>query len=395
MGSLFCYHLPKGENNMSDAVCSLKAQSYDYGEIKSVIDRQSQLLELDRLIRPGMKIVIKPNLLMKRTPEEATTTHPTLVAAVTEHLLKLGAASVTVAESPGGLYSKGQLTGIYNATGMTAYSKSHGFHLNDDFSFTEVPFPEGEASKLFNIITPLTNADLIISIAKLKTHGMTGLSGAVKNMFGSVPGLQKPELHYRFPDKMQFCNMLIDLWECVHPAITFVDAVESMEGNGPSGGNSRKTDRIFCSTDPYALDMALAYFIDMPISQIPVLQNAIRRGLAPKDFSQVTMLGDPVTPIPDFKKPHQKSIDFLDRLPRRLQQPAKKAADRLLAPRPVVRTRDCVGCGKCAESCPQKIIRVENHKAKIHPESCIRCYCCHEMCPVKAIDIKRFRFFSV
>lgn len=380
---------------MSGAVCALEAQSYEYKTIKDVIERQFQLLELDKLIHPGMNIVIKPNLLMKRTPEEATTTHPTLIAAITEHLLDLGAASVTIAESPGGLYNKAQLTGIYNATGMTSYSETSGFRLNDDFSYTEVSYLDGETCKLFNIITPLTQADLIISVAKLKTHGMTGLSGAVKNMFGSVPGLQKPELHYRFPEKQQFCNMLIDLWECLHPAITFVDAVESMEGDGPSGGSNRKTNRIFCSTDPYALDTALAYFIDMPVNQIPVLQNAVRRGLAPKSFAQVTMVGDELAPIQDFKKPHQKNIDFLDKLPLWMQQPAKKVTDKLLKPRPVIRTKDCVGCGKCAESCPQKIIRIENHKAKIHPESCIRCYCCHEMCPVKAIDIKRFQFFSL
>lgn len=376
---------------MPGTVCALAAESYTYSEIKAVVDRQFELLALDRLIKPGMKIVLKPNLLMKRSPEEATTTHPTLVAAITEHLLALGAASVTLAESPGGLYNQPQLSGIYKATGMSEYSKNYGFVLNEDFTWKETQWMEGETCKLFNIITPLLEADMVISIAKLKTHGMTGLSGAVKNLFGAVPGLQKPELHYRFPEKMAFCNMLIDLWECVHPAITFVDAVESMEGNGPSGGNARKTDRIFCSTDPYALDMILAHFIDMPLTQIPVLQNAIRRGLAPSAVSEIPLIGDEIVPIKDFKKPHQKNIDFLDKLPGFMQEPA----DKLLTPRPVVRTKDCIGCGKCAESCPQKIIKVENRKAKIDPEKCIRCYCCHEMCPVKAIDIKRFRFFSI
>lgn len=380
---------------MPGTVCALAAESYTYSEIKAVVDRQFELLALDRLIKPGMKIVLKPNLLMKRSPEEATTTHPTLVAAITEHLLALGAASVTLAESPGGLYNQPQLSGIYKATGMSEYSKNYGFVLNEDFTWKETQWMEGETCKLFNIITPLLEADMVISIAKLKTHGMTGLSGAVKNLFGAVPGLQKPELHYRFPEKMAFCNMLIDLWECVHPAITFVDAVESMEGNGPSGGNARKTDRIFCSTDPYALDMILAHFIDMPITQIPVLQNAVRRGLAPSAVSEIPLIGDEIVPIKDFKKPHQKNIDFLDKLPGFMQEPAKKVADKLLTPRPVVRTKDCIGCGKCAESCPQKIIKVENRKAKIDPEKCIRCYCCHEMCPVKAIDIKRFRFFSI
>lgn len=380
---------------MSGTVCALKVQSYSYEQVQAAVDRQFEMLELDQLISPGMKVVIKPNLLMKRTPEEATTTHPTLVAAIAQHLLKLGAGSVMVAESPGGLYNKSQLTGIYQATGMTAYGERYGFSLNEDFSYTEVSFPQGENCKAFNIITPLVEADLVISVAKLKTHGMTGLSGAVKNMFGSVPGLQKPELHYRFPDKMQFCNMLIDLWECVHPAITFVDGIEAMEGNGPSGGNGRKVERIFCSTDPYALDLVLAYLIDMPLSQIPVLQNAIRRGLCPDQVSQVTLIGDEVTPIKDFDKPRQKNIDFLDYLPGWLYRPAKKAADALLTPHPVVRTKDCIGCGKCAQSCPQRIIRVENHKAKIGRDGCIRCYCCHEMCPVKAIDIKSFRLFRI
>lgn len=376
---------------MAYKVACVQAEKYEYSVIKDSVDRLFELLKLDSLIKPGMRVVLKPNLLMKRTPEEATTTHPLLVSAVAEKVLELGAASVLAAESPGGPYTKSSLASIYSASGMTQASSEHHFSLNQDFTYQEVPWPSGKVCKAFNIITPLTEADLIISLPKLKTHGMTGLSGAVKNMFGSVPGLQKPELHYRYPERDEFTNMLIDLWECVRPAVTIVDAVDAMEGNGPSGGSPKHMGLLFASQNPYILDLALANLIDMPVSQIPILQNAILRELCPAEFSHSFMVGDSFQPVPDFKKPRQKNLDFVDVLPGFLQRPCKRVMEKVLVPNPVIRKKDCIGCGKCAESCPQHIIRIRERKAEIHNrKQCIHCYCCHEMCPKKAIDLRRF-----
>lgn len=369
----------------------VKAETYDYPVIKAGIDRLFELLDLDNLIKPGMKVVLKPNLLMKRTPEEATTTHPALVSAVAEKALEMGAASVLLAESPGGPYTKASLNAIYQASGMTQASGEHRFSLNQDFTYRETAWSQGKVCKAFNIISPLLDADLVISLPKLKTHGMTGLSGAVKNMFGSVPGLQKPELHYRYPAQKDFTNMLIDLWECIHPAITIVDAVEAMEGNGPSGGNPKHTGLLFASQNPYTLDLALAHLIDMPVAQIPILQNAILRELCPAEFSPSFMMGDSFQPVSDFKKPRKKNLDFVDVLPGFLQKPCKWVMEKALVPNPVIRKKDCIGCGKCAESCPQHIIQIRERKAEIHNrKQCIHCYCCHEMCPKKAIDLRRF-----
>ncbi len=371
-------------------VACVQAERYEYSTIKEGVDRLFALLELGKLIRPGISVVLKPNLLMKRTPEEATTTHPTLVSAVAEKVLELGAASVLVAESPGGPYTKSSLNAIYSASGMAQAGSEHHFSLNQDFTYQEVTWPQGKACTAFNVITPLVGADLIISLPKLKTHGMTGLSGAVKNMFGSVPGLQKPELHYRYPERDDFTNMLIDLWECVHPAITIVDAVEAMEGNGPSGGSPKHMGLLFASRNPYTLDLALANLIDMPVPQIPILQNAILRGLCPAEFSPAFVVGDPFRPVPDFQKPRKKNLDFVDVLPAFLQRPCKRVMERVLVPNPVIRKGDCIGCGKCAESCPQHIIQIRDRKAEIHSrKQCIHCYCCHEMCPKKAIDLRR------
>lgn len=369
----------------------VKAETYSYPVIKAGVDRLFELLDLNKLIKPGIKVVLKPNLLMKRTPEEATTTHPSLVSAVAEKALELGAASVLLAESPGGPYTKASLNAIYQASGMIQASGEHRFSLNQDFTYRETACPQGKACKAFNVISPLLDADLVISLPKLKTHGMTGLSGAVKNMFGSVPGLQKPELHYRYPEQKDFTNMLIDLWECVHPAITIVDAVEAMEGNGPSGGSPKHTGLLFASQNPYALDLALARLINMPVSQIPILQNAILRGLCPPEFSPSFMVGDAFQPIPDFKKPRKKNLDFVDVLPGFLQKPCKQVMEKVLVPNPIIRKKDCIGCGKCAESCPQHIIQIRERKAEIrNRKQCIHCYCCHEMCPRRAIDLRRF-----
>ena len=226
-----------------------------------------------------MKVVIKPNLLMKRTPEEGTTTHPSLVEAVVRKLQSLGVTDITIADSPGGVYSKPLLTGIYRVTGMEDIARRLGVRLNEDVGSTYVPNPNGAVCTGFDLINPIVEADFVISIAKLKTHCMAGLSGAIKNLFGCVPGLTKPEFHWRYPEEKDFCNMLVDLCETVKPDITFVDAVISMEGDGPSSGSLRKTGMTVCSTSPYELDLVLSKIIHRPPEQIYTIVNAARRGL--------------------------------------------------------------------------------------------------------------------
>ncbi len=139
----------------------VKAETYDYPVIKAGVDRLFELLDLNKLIKPGMKVVLKPNLLMKRTPEEATTTHPALVSAVAEKALEMGAASVLLAESPGGPYTKASLNAIYQASGMTQASGEHRFSLNQDFTYREMAWSQGKVCKAFNIISPLLDAGQI------------------------------------------------------------------------------------------------------------------------------------------------------------------------------------------------------------------------------------------
>lgn len=362
--------------------------------LDAAVEEHFKLLELDALLRVGMRVTLKPNLLMKRTPEEATTTHPELVAAVARALKRRGITSITLADSPGGPYTPAMLNIIYKASGMTDMARREGIILNTDISNVSL-VSMGLRVKSFNIISPVVDTDLLINICKLKTHCMTGLSGAVKNLFGCIPGLQKPEFHYRFKEPADFCDMLVDISETVRPAVTFVDAVLSMEGDGPSAGKPIKTGLTLCSKSYYDLDVVLCRLIHMPQQQAQTVQAAYRRGLAAK-YEDIELCGSPelMDSIEKFRLPATKSLNFNHYLPKFMHATVDKFTEHFVTPRPVINEKACIGCGKCAESCPAKTIALAQGKAHIGYEKCIKCYCCHEMCPVKAIEVKRNRFFN-
>lgn len=376
-----------------EKVSLLTCKSYDPARLDSVIERHFQSLDPHNfLIKPGSKVLIKPNLLMRRTPDEATTTHPAFVAALVRAVKKRG-GTVTIADSPGGPYTRAALRGIYAATGMTDVAEKEGIALNETTDALERVNENGERCRSFQIIRPIVEADVVISAAKLKTHAMTGFSGAVKNLFGSIPGLMKPEFHYRFPDKKDFGHMLVDLCETVQPTFAFIDGIVGMEGNGPSGGNPKAAGITGAALNPHALDLVMARIIGFSASEVPTLEAAIERKLCPAEIGALEIVGERVeTLLTPFEKPDSASLDFMEnlRVPAFLRKPLKK----LMTPRPVIVRNKCIGCGKCAESCPRHAIRIEQKKAQITYTDCIHCFCCHEMCPVKAIQIHTFALFG-
>lgn len=374
-----------------EKVSVIKCDKYDVSRLTEIVERQFKELEADKsIIKSGDNVVIKPNLVMARSPEEATTTHPALMAAIIRAVKKRGGNAI-VAESPGGTYTKGALKGIYNKTGMTEMCESEGAELNYDVGTSEVDSDNGRRVKRFEFINPIINADVVISAAKLKTHGQMTYSGAVKNLFGCVPGLKKPEFHYRFPQKEDFAAMIVDICETVKPSISFIDAIVGMEGNGPTGGKPKELDRIIASTNAHAADLVGCALVGFPPDKIPIVNDAIERGLCPKSVDEIEILGDglPEAPI-KIKAPDSASLDFVATMPNFIKKPINK----LFTPHPKIIKKGCVGCGKCAESCPQHTIKIVDRKAQIDYSNCIKCFCCHEMCPRKTIEIKRFNIFG-
>ena len=359
---------------------------YDEELIYPAISRSLEALNIAADLRPDMKIVIKPNLIMAKSPDFPATTHPLVIKAVVRWLREHGITSITLAESSGGPYTSEYMKNIYRVCGMTQLEPE--LTLNMDFSAQTVNCKEGFANHSFHIITPILNADYVINICKLKTHAMTGYSGGIKNLFGTIPGLEKPQMHYRWPDIENFSHMLLELAQTVAPQLTIIDAIDAMEGNGPTGGTSHPLHLLLAARDFYTQDYFAAGLMGIDPMNIQMIRQAVEAGLAKPD--EIEFFGDSVpTDLTPFREPDSQSLDFTSSVPGFLRKPFSFFAKRLLKSYPQLNKELCVGCGKCAESCPAHVIDIENKKAKFHRKGCISCFCCQEMCPMKAISVKK------
>ena len=362
--------------------------TYQSDDLDIAIDKLFQELgSLNQFIQPGQKVLLKVNLLMKKPPEAAVTTHPALVEALINKIHDLG-AKVIIADSPGGPFNKSWIKGIYHESGMEEVAIKTGAQLNWNFEQEEFPNPDGKILKHITLAKIVREVDVIISLAKLKTHGFTIYTGAVKNLFGTIPGLLKAEYHLRMSDVRDFCNMLVDIAEFVKPQLTIMDAVVAMEGAGPSAGNPKQVGLLAASTNPHALDLACCYLIGLEPKRVFTLQKAIERGLIPENIEEIEIAGidrNNFKPIP-FKIPvssHGRHIPIP--LPAGLDAFLYK----ILRPFPYFIHSKCVGCGICARDCPAKCIKMVDGKPHADLSSCIRCFCCQELCSCQAVEIKR------
>ena len=354
-------------------VSLLKTERYDEALLDQAIAAHFDALHVADDLNPGMKVLLKPNLLTGRDPAMAVTTHPAPLRAVAKWLRAHGVTHITLADSPGGLYTPAALRKVYGACKLNQLSDV--LTLNEDCSHSE--------KNGFSLLTPVLEADYIINCCKLKTHGLTVMSAGVKNLFGCIPGLQKPEWHAKRSTLSGFSDLLIDLCETVKPNLTLIDAIDCMEGNGPGGGTVRYMGYTLCSRSPYAADEAAAQLMGLPDRMAPVIQAARKRGLP---AGKAVLTGDELIPaspafrLPDAVMGRERLLSFNGLFHRFCGR--KRSYPKLIPER-------CIGCGKCAESCPEHIIQIVDRKAVIQRKGCISCFCCQEMCPAHAISVTR------
>jgi ferredoxin len=227
-------------------------------------------------------------------------------------------------------------------------------------------------------------------VSKAKTHMWTLMSGAAKNCFGLIPGLEKPVFHARFPEPDGFAQMIIDLNELVKPRLQVMDAVVGMEGDGPLSGSPRRLGAVLASGSCTALDVVLSRMMGIEPADVATIRLAAKRGLIAPDFSDIVTVGDPAGAfvVPDYRKP----ITFTGSkkgVRRSASHRLVTLLGRVYAFHPAIVTEKCVRCGKCQRICPMGAIRLGDHSAAIDLKKCIRCYCCHEMCSDGAIELRR------
>ena len=359
----------------------------DYGEETCERALREVLLPFGGLdwVRPGMRVVIKANLVSAMKPEKAATTHPALLAALTRMLRERG-SNVVIGDSPGGTFAAPHLNAVYRTCGLSE-AEAAGAELNRDFSQKEADLPEAYAAKHITYTGYLDGADAIISFCKLKSHGMLSLSAAAKNLFGAIPGIIKPEYHYRYPDPMDFADMLIDLNEFFRPRLYLVDAVQTMEGNGPTAGTPKYMGALLAGTNPHKIDLLCAKLIGLEAKNVPTLRAAQERGLTPASAEELEVSGDAEEFVcKDFVTVQRGTgTDFGVQKGKLLGAAAKT----VLRARPKLKRSRCVGCGVCRDTCPAHAIVIEKGKAKIDRRACIRCFCCQEFCPKGAMRVHR------
>jgi uncharacterized protein (DUF362 family)/Pyruvate/2-oxoacid:ferredoxin oxidoreductase delta subunit len=365
-----------------------RCNNYEYLEVeKAVAECLDTIPELAERLFEGARVLVKTNLLMRKNPEDAVTTHPAVIEAIVRYLQAKGCKPV-IGDSPGGPFNEWNLKGVYKAAGMIAVAERTGCELNYDTSVIEVSNNEAKLLKNMQIIKIAHDVDFVISAAKLKTHGMMTYTGAVKNLFGVIPGITKAEYHFKMNNTANFAEHLVDICQYVKPVVSIIDGIDCMEGDGPSAGIKKHVGVILASANPYALDVAASKIAGIKPELIPTIVAAEKRGLASSDYRKLVVSGVALEDIKvePFLLPNSINVNFVGgRVPKFLEGFISST----FRPKPVFDHNKCVGCGDCKRSCPPDIIEMVNGKPVPDLDKCIRCFCCHELCPVKAVDIKK------
>jgi|WetSurMetagenome_2_1015567.scaffolds.fasta_scaffold00132_13 uncharacterized protein (DUF362 family)/Pyruvate/2-oxoacid:ferredoxin oxidoreductase delta subunit len=385
----------ENEVNTEKTVYIIECKDYSQVEIKL-----AELIEMmggmERFIKPGQRVALKPNLLSAADSGKTVTTHPSIITA-TGNILRKVTDNIVIAESPGSGYNydKKTLEKTYRICGMEDAAKSAGIELNYDTSFETVSHPSGRLVKRFEIITPIRQCDCYINLCKLKTHGLMYMSGAVKNIFGVIPGRSKPGYHSTMTSNDLFAGVLLDLATLVPPKLTIVDAVIGMEGDGPFSGEPRQVGLLLASEDMLSLDIVLSEMMGIPVDNNPLLAEAKKRNMFPSCLDDVHVVGmdKKELRIKGFKLPASYSSQRKNEISRGgfLMGLVKRS----YTVEPKIIKSKCTACGACVKACPRDAIDIVDKCSVIDKKACIRCYCCHEMCQYNAIKLHQSLLYKI
>lgn len=338
----------------------------------------------------GKTILLKPNILSDAAPDDCITTNPEFVRSTIKFLKSNGAKEIHVGDSPG-LHSpsfEGRKCGI------KAVCDEEGA-IWEDFTKNPVQKQIKGTSKTLPMASIIDKVDIVISLCKFKTHQLMYTTGAVKNLFGTIPGLHKSACHVKCPNRSSFAKLIVGIYETVKPEFSLMDAVIGMEGEGPANGTPRSVNLIMGSNNAIALDYAQAIIMGYDPKQIPILTEAARRRILPSHITYPLLKADALV-IDDFKRiPIREKTQFIKTLiipffTRGVQKRMQRKE-----PRPLFDEGKCIRCLRCVNICPAKALSLSEKSDSSKTRhitadysKCIRCYCCHEVCPVNAISIE-------
>lgn len=335
---------------------------FDVGKVLTKI-----LLKHVHLFEPGDTVLVKPNMLSARRPEEGVTTHPAVLQTVLR-FLKDSKCRAIVADSP----ASGNFEKIAEKTGIRDVCQDLNVPI---FELDQPVSVDGQIYKKIHIDRRVFEVDKIVNLAKLKTHSQMVMTLAVKNTFGCVPGLEKSGWHMRCGTNENFAALLVDVHRLVKPVLNIIDGIVGMEANGPANGKTKHFGVIAVGTDGFALDFALCRRLNIEPLIVYTVRESMRRSLISDHVVEGNWTGQIQLP---------NTVSVLP-VPSSLQKIARS-----LFRSPKISKSMCIRCKICEERCPAKAIDIDEFK--IDYDKCIKCYVCHEVCPQGAIRLVRRLF---
>jgi uncharacterized protein (DUF362 family)/NAD-dependent dihydropyrimidine dehydrogenase PreA subunit len=344
-----------------------------YENVRQAVDRA---FELFPLALRGKKVLIKPNVLRASEPGEGIVTHPAVVRAVVEQVESLRPASLIVGDNPG-LFGYGDNEECFRKTGLMEAAGKYYLNIGNEAvrrDFNPAYMPSVTVSKA------VLDADILISLPRFKTHGLTVISGAVKNSYGILPGAQKAKLHRAAGNAERFHEMLVDVFRLRVPDLFIMDAVVGMEGNGPASPDLRDIGLILASDNAVAMDAVVAAMMGCDPARLGFLRKAKQEGLGDYDLHRIGIVGE-LKRVPDFKLPPLSGEVNLG------NEAIQQSIHKKTLVRPAVDAELCTGCGTCIEACAMSALSMDGDLPRVDADTCISCFCCQEMCPAKAITL--------
>jgi uncharacterized protein (DUF362 family)/ferredoxin len=375
-------------------VSLVQCLNYDPERTRATVREALELLGgLGAYVREGQTVLLKPNLLSARPPEAAVTTHPAVVEAVAREVMAVGGRPMIGDSPPYQGHNAKRYESLCRVTGMSDVANRLGIEIVS----LDHPWREVETGgKLFRrapVASAFLEADVVINLPKLKTHGLTAFSGALKNTFGCVPGLKKSQLHLQAAeDPRIFQQLVVDVYRACVPTLNLMDAVVGMEGHGPSQGQPRQVGAILAGVDAVALDVVACELVGISPTSVATLRLAGEQGLGEARLEKIDIVGEELEAVrvPGFR-PSPIGSGF-SQIPKPILGPLKSQ----FVPMPHVRRRECIGCGDCVKVCAAGAMRVVPRRrnparkvARADFKKCIACYCCDEACTYGAIGIRK------
>jgi uncharacterized protein (DUF362 family)/Pyruvate/2-oxoacid:ferredoxin oxidoreductase delta subunit len=324
----------------------------------------------------GKKVVIKPNVLRSSRADEHIVTHPRLLRAVIEKVEEMSPAGIVVGDNPG-LFSYGDNENSFEKTGLMEAAKGYYRNLGDtsrNLAFNADFMPQ------VGVSSQILEADILISLPKFKTHGLTVMTGAIKNSYGILPGAQKARLHQIAGTPERFHDLIVDVFRLRVPDLFIMDAVVGMQGNGPASTDLREIGLVLAADNAVALDGVVARMMGLEPGRLRFLRKAKAMGLGDYDPQMIQIDGDlPI--LPDFKLPPLGGEAIL----------GNSAIQELMQSRIQLRPQAdpdlCTGCGTCVEHCPAAALSMPEDLPIADTQLCVTCFCCQEICPEQAMAL--------